>query len=497
MKAQPGMAQLMGGERGTAAALSTLPPVALAQQASQRVAASPFAGDVRTIFLGGLRLADILVVGIAAIFSYWGRLGTIDLPHYYWWQIALACLAAANGLHFARIYSFASLRQRSRHLARIAVVWTASVLAMIAVIYFIKAADEVSRAWILLWAATGFAGIVALRIAAWSWLTRGDRQGKLLCNVAVVGESGPAERLARRIEEAAKGDVHVVGVFCSDGKGLAESASAEVDDLLQLARGVRIDEVAIAMPCPGSPDLAAILRKLGTMPTDVRLWLDLQNTGPFGIASAAMPTVLLSRRPLAGWRIVMKRAMDVAISATLLLLFAPLMLTLAALVKLGSPGPAIFRQQRFGFNKQPITVYKFRTMHCASAPDSAVEQARRNDPRVTRLGRFLRRSSLDELPQLFNVLAGNMSLVGPRPHAIVHDEKYAALIDGYLARHRVKPGITGWAQVNGFRGETDTIEKMKGRIEHDLFYIDHWSPLLDLRILLLTLYVGFNHPNAY
>jgi putative colanic acid biosysnthesis UDP-glucose lipid carrier transferase len=188
--------------------------------------------------------------------------------------------------------------------------------------------------------------------------------------------------------------------------------------------------------------------------------------------------------------------MDVVLSGALLIVFAPFMALLAALVKLDSPGPVIFRQERFGFNKQPFTVYKFRTMYCGVA-DPSVPQARRSDPRVTRLGRFLRRTSLDELPQLFNVLAGSMSLVGPRPHAIVHDERYAQVIDGYLGRHRVLPGITGWAQVNGFRGETDTTEKMARRIEHDLFYIDHWSPLFDLRILVRTLRVGFIDRKAY
>ncbi len=175
----------------------------------------------------------------------------------------------------------------------------------------------------------------------------------------------------------------------------------------------------------------------------------------------------------------------------------PLMAAIAILVRLDSRGPAIFRQRRFGFNKQPFTVYKFRTLFCGSDDDAGVPQVRRSDPRVTRVGRFLRRTSLDELPQLFNVLAGSMSLVGPRPHAIVHDEKYAALIDGYLARHRVLPGITGWAQVNGCRGETEATEKMARRIELDLFYIEHWSPLLDLQILLRTLFVSVGDRNAY
>jgi exopolysaccharide biosynthesis polyprenyl glycosylphosphotransferase len=185
-----------------------------------------------------------------------------------------------------------------------------------------------------------------------------------------------------------------------------------------------------------------------------------------------------------------------ALSLVVLTIAAPAMLLIAIAIRLDSPGPALYRQQRFGFNGNRFAVLKFRTM-VASAGDQAPAQARRGDPRVTRVGGLLRRTSLDELPQLLNVLRGDMSLVGPRPHAVSHNEYYAGLIDGYLARHRVKPGITGWAQVNGLRGETDTLEKMERRVEHDLHYIDNWSLLLDLEILVRTIFVGFVHRNAY
>jgi exopolysaccharide biosynthesis polyprenyl glycosylphosphotransferase len=194
---------------------------------------------------------------------------------------------------------------------------------------------------------------------------------------------------------------------------------------------------------------------------------------------------------------VLKRAEDIALSALLLLLFGPLMLLLGLLVRLDSRGPALFRQQRFGFNNNPITVLKFRTMQFNAASDPGVPQARRGDPRVTRIGRFLRRTSLDELPQLINVLMGDMSLIGPRPHAIAHNEYYAELIDGYLRRHRVKPGITGWAQVNGWRGETADVEAMHQRVKYDLYYIENWSLRFDVAILLRTLVTGFVHRNAY
>jgi Undecaprenyl-phosphate glucose phosphotransferase len=202
-------------------------------------------------------------------------------------------------------------------------------------------------------------------------------------------------------------------------------------------------------------------------------------------------------RPLSGWASILKQVEDAVLSLLLVVLFLPLMGIIALGVKLDSKGPVFFRQQRFGFNNNPIWVYKFRTMHPGAAEDPQVRQAQRSDPRVTRFGRLLRRTSLDELPQLFNVLKGEMSLVGPRPHAIAHNEYYAKCIDRYLHRHRVKPGITGWAQVNGLRGETPTIEAMHARVKHDLFYIENWSIWFDLWILLRTFGVGFIHPNAY
>jgi Undecaprenyl-phosphate glucose phosphotransferase len=368
---------------------------------------------------------------------------------------------------------------------------------MIALIFFTKEANYVSRAWMLTWAATSLAGLVVMRAGCGAWLGHLRRRGIFVFQVAVVGEEGPAERLAERIEAASDGDVHIVGIFRPRGSAREVSKDPQLPELLDLSRIIRIDEVAVAVPCATPTALDAVLQILSLLPVDVKLCVDLPNPAPLLYGSINLPMVLLSSRPLAGWRMIIKRAMDFAISLTLLVLFAPVLLLAALLIKLDSPGPVIFRQQRFGFNKQPITVLKFRTMYATPEADTSVTQAKRGDPRVTPVGRFFRSTSIDELPQLFNVLRGEMSLVGPRPHAIAHDEHYARLIDGYLGRHRVKPGITGWAQANGYRGETDTVEKMRGRLEHDLFYIAHWSPLFDLRILLRTLVIGLRRVNAY
>ncbi|MBV9523742.1 MAG: undecaprenyl-phosphate glucose phosphotransferase [Alphaproteobacteria bacterium] len=453
-----------------------------------------FAEDARAAFIAAVRLADILVAFLSAVLSYWLRHGSFALSPDYWWNIAIGCLLCANSLEFAQVYSIARIRRA--YIGRIATAWTATMLALIAMIYFTKLADEFSRGWVLLWSGAGFVGIILVRVLARACLARCHHRGTLVCNVAVVGDGEAAERLARTIANGGQEEVRVVGIFRPLLRADDPGATApDIDDLMAMTRHARVDEIAVSLPC--AAELGAVLRKLGVVPADVKLCPDLRDLGLFGTSAARIPAALLAERPLAGWRIVVKRSIDIVISAMLILLLAPLMVVIAILIKLDSDGPVLFRQPRVGFNKNPITVYKFRSMHVEAASDPTIPQARRDDPRVTRLGWFLRRLSLDELPQLFNVLSGSMSLVGPRPHAIAHDEKYAILVDWYLARHRVKPGITGWAQINGFRGEVDTLGKMEKRVAHDLFYIDHWSPLFDLRILLKTLVVALNDDNAY
>jgi Undecaprenyl-phosphate glucose phosphotransferase len=242
--------------------------------------------------------------------------------------------------------------------------------------------------------------------------------------------------------------------------------------------------------------LDALVQRLGMLPVTVRLCPSTPGGGNLTLV-AGTPMYSVLNRPLSGWDRVVKRSEDVILSSLLLIFLLPLMLVVAAAIRLDSPGPVLFRQSRFGFRNNLIRIYKFRSMHLACCHDPAAPQAVRGDPRVTRVGRFIRATSLDELPQLLNVLRGDMSLVGPRPHPVALNERFATIIDNYMARHRVRPGITGWAQVNGLRGETDTIEKMRLRVEHDLYYIENWSLAFDIRILLATLIKGLVGKNAY
>ena len=351
----------------------------------------------------------------------------------------------------------------------------------------------------LLWYAAGLVYLVLSRLAVVGLVGHWHRQRRLLPKVAVLGAGREAVDLAERLRGAR--DAELVGLFLEGdaAKGVGGVAGA-TDDLVSLAAAGEVDQVVLALPWPSPDTLHRAIARFATFQTVISIDAPLP---PLRLARPEwgflgdIPIVTVQRRPLSGWQAAAKRAEDVSVSLLALILLAPLLLLIAILVKLDSPGPVLFRQERYGFNNNRFLVFKFRSMHPVAGADPLARQAQRNDPRVTRVGAFLRRSSLDELPQLLNVLRGDMSLVGPRPHAAAHNEKYALLIDGYLARHRMKPGITGWAQVNGARGGTETPQQMRRRLEYDLFYIGNWSLYLDLKVLLLTIPAVLRGTNAY
>jgi Undecaprenyl-phosphate glucose phosphotransferase len=391
------------------------------------------------------------------------------------------------------MYRFSALRRHTEYLIRLTVLWAAVVLLLMALIYLGGQANEYSRAWTLLWALGGWAALILSKFLAWETIRR--LRGHLATRVAIFGQPSAAQLCARQLQDEGPGDVEVLGVFEArdffGGPGAEDSRDIGVLESLAAVAGV--DEIVLAMPGSDSLRLDTVLRTLGPRVVDIQAGFQIAGS-PGGGRLVLVP---VWRRPMAGLPIVVKRTIDVCVSAVLLFLVLPLMAIIAVLIKLDSPGPVLFRQQRFGINKKPFNLLKFRSMRHDSCADPSVPQARQRDPRVTKLGRFLRRTSLDEVPQLLNVLRGDMSLVGPRPHPTPLDDKYSKLIEGYVARHHVKPGITGWAQVHGWRGETDTLEKMERRIEYDVYYINHWSLLLDFQILLGTLAVVLRQQNAY
>jgi Undecaprenyl-phosphate glucose phosphotransferase len=306
-------------------------------------------------------------------------------------------------------------------------------------------------------------------------------------------------------------DIHVLGVFDdrNDSRALETCAGSpklgKVDDIVEFARRTRVDLVLFALPISAETRILDMLKKLWVLPVDIRLSAHT-NKLRFRPRSYSylgkIPTLDVFEAPITDWDLVMKWLFDRIIGGIILLLALPVMALVALAIRLDSPGPVLFRQKRFGFNNERIDVFKFRSLYHDQADPLAAKVVTKNDPRVTRVGRFIRKTSLDELPQLFNVVfKGNLSLVGPRPHAVqgkLQSRLFDEAVDGYFARHRVKPGITGWAQVNGWRGEIDNQEKIQKRVEFDLYYIENWSVLFDLFILLKTpLALLTRNENAY
>jgi putative colanic acid biosynthesis UDP-glucose lipid carrier transferase len=461
------------------------------------------AADLEAIVSGALRVADALIVVVAAIVSYGVRHGTYALPNLYLMAVMAAVALTVNYMHIARVYQFSNLTRLTTQLGLLAMSWPAVMLSLIALAYFTQTSIAFSRAFVLGWFLLSFGAFVLARVLLLMQIDRWRKAGRLSLNVAVIGAGPLGRQLLRHLASLGEEQYRIVGVFDDAVKvTLVEGYPhrGTVDDLVHYVRTHPVDEVIVAVPWHDTADIQAIVKRLKVLPINVKLCPDYVGwTLPVRrfLPLAGVPMLAVLERPLSGWNFVLKALEDRVLAAILIVLFAPVLLLIALAIKLDSSGPVFFRQKRYGFNNNPITVYKFRTMHVGAGSDVTVQQARRNDPRVTRVGAILRRTSLDELPQLINVMNGEMSLVGPRPHAVVHNEQYAKIIDDYLSRHRVKPGITGWAQVNGLRGETDTPEKMARRVQFDLYYIDNWSLLFDVKILMLTPFLGFVNKNAY
>lgn len=318
--------------------------------------------------------------------------------------------------------------------------------------------------------------------------------------IAIAGSMTVAINLAKSfIDEPWLGFV-VVGIY--DNKIVKNNEieyKGDFNKLIVDAKAGELDRIYLAMSMSDEIEMRELIRNLTNTTCSVILIPDIFT---FNILQSrteevnGVPVVPLFDTPINGINMVFKRLEDIFLSLLIIILISPILLVIAVAVKVSSPGPVIFKQKRYGMDGKAIKVWKFRSM-TVMENDTLVKQATKNDVRVTKVGSFLRKTSLDELPQFFNVLSGKMSIVGPRPHAVAHNEQYRNIIEGYMLRHKVKPGITGWAQINGWRGETDTIDKMEKRIEYDLEYIREWSIWLDLKIILLTVFKGFINKSAY
>jgi Undecaprenyl-phosphate glucose phosphotransferase len=411
---------------------------------------------------------------------------------------------------FERLGGYRS-KQLSRldwQMTHVLTTWGVTVTVLLLVAFLSKTSEIYSRGWAVLWiVATPMLLLIGRCILNAAVATRAG-VSYLARNVAIVGAGNEGQRLIARLQEEQDRGVVIRGVFDDrksrlPGSVCGFSVRGTTDDLLNFARQATIDEVIMALPLDAEQRLRSLCDKMKALAIDVRLSLEplaeAFNARSLGYVGT-VPVLEVIERPLKNWRGVAKWIEDRLLGSMLLVFIAPLMAIIAILIKLDSPGAVFFTQWRFGFNNEVIRVLKFRTMHIDRSDPSGAQRTVRNDPRVTRLGRILRWLSFDELPQLINVVRGDMSLVGPRPHAVAMragSHLYCEAVEQYLHRHRVKPGITGWAQVNGLRGEVDTLEKARARVAHDLYYIEHWSPWLDLKILLKTAGILGSAENAY
>jgi Undecaprenyl-phosphate glucose phosphotransferase len=449
-------------------------------------------------------LAAGLAIDEAYVAPVWGH-----SPDYYVATSVMAALAVV-ALQFLGLYSTSVFRAPLQHGLRIAAGWSIVFVFALAVVFFFQLGGSFSRFWLSSWYVIGLALLAVERPAVAMIVRRLSQQGKLDRRTVIVGGGVLADPVLRELAAQDDGDLRILGIFDDRTDTRSPDMVAgypklgTVDDLVEFARHTRIDLVIFTLPISAEARLLQMLRKLWVLPIDIRLAAHT-NKLRFRPRSysyiGAVPVIDVFDKPMADWDVVLKSMFDKAVGTLCLLVLSPVMALIALAVKLDSPGPALFKQRRYGFNNEVIEVYKFRSMFTNQLDPRALKQVSRGDPRVTRVGRIIRKTSLDELPQLFNVVfTGNLSLVGPRPHALASraaDQLYDEVVDGYFARHRVKPGITGWAQINGWRGETDTEEKIQKRVEHDLYYIENWSILFDVYILAMTPFALIKAENAF
>ena len=445
---------------------------------------------------------DLLVIIAASIVSYFAYVsGVLDSAagfEHYAPASLVAALATVALMASWRWYRFDDLAQVPLQIGRATLGLTLVVLALLSSTFLTKTSTDWSRGWLICAYTLSLTSMFIGRIAFASWINAMRRNGAFDLRIALIGSRIRVEQAQAAFDGTHHPPVSIAGCFYVD-----KEIHGPVEALTTLTRSCPLDKIIIALPWSDEAQITQIIERLRLTPVSIRLTLEsesLQHRVTMISRLGGTPLAHLYERPMSEWQVLQKRAFDLILGGALLALHAPLMLLLALIVRIESPGSAIFRQQRHGFNNSVFTILKFRTMHQDRSDPTGVEQTKPLDPRVTRFGAVLRRLSLDELPQLINVLRGEMSLVGPRAHPIemrAVDRRYEELVEDYAARHRVKPGMTGWAQVHGWRGPTLTEESARKRIEYDLNYIESWSVWLDLKIILMTFIVLLTGRNSY
>ncbi|MCD7060809.1 undecaprenyl-phosphate glucose phosphotransferase [Pelagibacterium xiamenense] len=490
-------------ESGRTAGASALSPLA------EEIASRPVEEGYSHAVLSGV--AQLIEAGLLALIGVGIFLWYLPLGEalFYVPLIAGSVLLANVSFNLARTHRIVAYRTLFKQTLRVLIGWSAVFLVLMTGLYFFKAGDMVSRVWLLSWFVAGGVALVAFRLAWRALILRWSADGRLKRRTVIVGGGPSAASLIEAIEAGANNDIELIGLFDDRVGERSPDVVAglhklgRVSDLVEFSRRAKIDLVIVSMPLSAEGRVLEMLRQLWVLPVDIRLsahMSKLRFTDKTYSYVGDLPVFDMADRPISDWNLVFKWVFDKVVATLALLVLSPIMIGTAIAIKLTSKGPVLFRQKRHGFNNELIEIYKFRSMYTDMSDAQAAKLVTRDDPRVTPVGRIIRKTSIDELPQLFNVLKGQLSIVGPRPHALeakAANTLYHEAVDGYFARHKVKPGITGWAQVHGWRGETDTIEKIMQRVDHDLYYIENWSIFLDLYILVMTPFSLFNSENAY
>jgi Undecaprenyl-phosphate glucose phosphotransferase len=450
------------------------------------------------------RVFDVVLVVGGAVAALQVRFQTVTESRFDAAFIAFAAAFALVLLPEFGVYQSWRGRSKLRLAGQIALAWLVVQGCSLALMFALHRTDLISRLWFAYWTGITGGALIASRLLAHTVLARLRYAGVNLRKVALVGGGLHADAVLQKLEASPASGFRAGAVLNTrPAAGIAGTAVPVFDDLVSFCTRVRnegMQELWLALPLSEENTILQVVDQFRDDLVNIRYMPDVSGVALFDGSMTdliGVPAINLAASPWPQRAMLKKELFDRVFAAVVLVLLLPLLIAIAMTVKVSSRGPVLFRQKRKGADGRVFKIYKFRTMRVHSEEHGVVKQATRNDSRITKVGAFLRRTSLDELPQFLNVLRGEMSVVGPRPHAIEHDELYRKIVTGYIHRYRIKPGITGWAQVNGFRGETDRIEKMQGRVELDLYYLRNWSFSLDMRIVAATIVKGFAGTNAY